>query len=79
MSKEELLSRITADPEVLVGKPIIRGTRLSVELILGLLGEGMTISEIMQEYPRIQKDDILACILFARDLLQDIKYSPIHR
>lgn len=64
--KEALINRIIVDPNILVGKPIIKGTRLAVEHILDLLGEGMTAEEIMQEHTQLKKEDILACILFAR-------------
>jgi len=58
--------RITIDPEVLTGKPVIRGTRLAVEFILGLLGEGWTEPEILQNYPGLTHDDVAACLLYAR-------------
>jgi len=72
--KDTLLNRIIIDPKILVGKPIIKGTRLAVEHILDLLGEGMATEEIMQEYTQLKKEDILACILFAREMLVDITY-----
>lgn len=65
--KETLLTRVIIDPKILVGKPIIKGTRLAVEHILDLLAEDMTINEILQEYTQLKKEDILACILFARE------------
>lgn len=75
--KDIMLTRIIMDPHILVGKPIIKGTRLAVEHILDLLGEGMTIEEVMHEHTQLKKEDILACILFARQLLADITYSPL--
>jgi uncharacterized protein (DUF433 family) len=75
--KEALLTRIIINPEILVGKPIIKGTRLAVEHVLDLLGEGMTTEEILQDYTQLKKEDILACILFARELLADITYAPL--
>lgn len=63
-NKEILLARITTNPEILAGKPIIKGTRLAVEHVLDFLGQGMTTEEIMQEYPQLKKEDILACIIF---------------
>lgn len=75
--KEALLNRIIINPDVLVGKPIVKGTRLAVEHVLDLLGEGMTIEEIMQDYTQLKKEDVLACILFARELLADITYTPL--
>jgi uncharacterized protein (DUF433 family) len=75
--KENMLTRIVIDPNILVGKPIIKGTRLAVEHILDLLGEGMSIEEVIQEHTQLKKEDVLACILFARQLLADITYSPL--
>ena len=71
--KETLINRIIIDPNILVGKPIIKGTRLAVEHVLDLLGEGMTAEEIMQEHTQLTKEDILACILFARK-----RYPSLH-
>jgi len=65
MQDEQLLERITVDPKVMVGKPIIRGTRLTVEYILNLLAHGATVEEILQEYQGLTYEDIQACILFA--------------
>jgi len=59
------LERITVDAKILVGKPVIKGTRLSVEFILGLLAHGMTAEEILAEYQGLVRDDILACLSFA--------------
>ena len=65
MTDEELLERIVVNPKVMVGKPVIRGTRLTVECIMNLLKHNMTTDEIMAEYPRVTREDILACELFA--------------
>lgn len=65
MSEEKLLARITVDPKVMVGKPVIRGTRLTVEYILNLLAHGATSSEILDEYTGLTQDDVRACLLFA--------------
>ena len=59
---KDLLTRITIDSDVLVGKPVIRGMRISVELILDLLSQGATEEEILEEYPQLEKEDILACL-----------------
>lgn len=69
MDKKKLLTRIVTNPQILVGKPIIKGTRLAVEHILDLLGEGMTIEEIIREHTQLTKEDILASILFAQEIL----------
>jgi uncharacterized protein (DUF433 family) len=62
---EALLNRIELNPEILAGKPIIKGTRLSVQFILGLLAHGETPQSIIEEYPYITEVDIRACLLFA--------------
>ncbi len=64
--------RIILDPEILAGKPVIRGTRLSVELILELLAAGQSEAEIMHSYPRITREDILACVSFAASSSKEI-------
>ncbi len=65
MADRELLQRIVINPQVMVGKPIIRGTRLTVEYILNLLAHGATVEEILEEYEGLTCEDIQACILFA--------------
>lgn len=65
MSDKATLARITVDPAVMVGKPVIRGTRLTVEHVIGLLAHGATADEILAEYPRLEAEDIRACLLFA--------------
>lgn len=59
--------RIVADPDIMVGKPVIKGTRIPVELILKLLAQGITTEEILEEYPRLIRDDVLAAIDYAHD------------
>src|ERR1700747_1200530 len=61
--------RITLAPDVLVGKPVIRGTRLSVEFVIGLMAEGWSESDILKNYAAITHDDIIACLAYARDSL----------
>jgi len=68
MTREELLSRISIDPQVCFGKPSIRGHRIWVSLILDFLASGMTIEEILQEYSGIEEADIYACIAYGRTL-----------
>jgi uncharacterized protein (DUF433 family) len=62
-------SRIVVDPNILVGKPVVRGTRLSVEFVVGLLAEGWNRADILQQYPGLTEEDISACLAYARDLL----------
>lgn len=70
------LTRITVDPKVLVGKPVIRGTRLSVEFIIGLLAEGWTEKDILENYPGVVTEDIKACLAYAREVLINERIYP---
>ena len=65
----ELLKRITFDKQVLCGKPLIRGMRISVEMILDLLAKGYSEKEILDEFPFLEKDDIRAALQYATSLL----------
>ena len=67
--REDLLKRIETNPKVILGKPVIRGTRLTVEIILEKLSSGMTPEEIQMEYPFIQAGDIRAALLYASEFL----------
>ncbi len=69
-------SRITLNPEVLAGKPVIRGTRLSVDFVIGLMAEGWTEHDILDNYPGITHDDVIACLAYARDVLSSEKVFP---
>ena len=71
-----LLDRINIDPKVLVGKPVIRGTRLTVDYISKLLAQGVTNEEILDEYEGLTDDDIRACLLFAAKSLNDTSSLP---
>lgn len=77
MSDDRLLARITVNPKVMVGKPVIKGTRLTVEYILGLLAHGATVAEILEEYEGLTSEDIQACLLFASKSLQDASFMPL--
>jgi uncharacterized protein (DUF433 family) len=68
--------RLTLDPAVLAGKPVIRGTRLSVEFIIGLMADGWGEAAILTNYPGITHEDILACLAYARDTLSLEKVYP---
>jgi len=76
MEKNELLKRVTMNPDIMVGKPVIRGTRLTVQHIVGLLASGMTEDEIVSEYDGLTHDDIQACLLFATKALEDTTFVP---
>src|SRR5580693_8799454 len=68
--------RITLAPEVLAGKPVIRGTRLSVAFVIGLMADGWSEADILENYPGITHEDILACLAYARDTLSSEKVFP---
>jgi len=69
MSRDNLLSRITVDPEICHGKPCIRGLRYSVESILEYLAGGDSVEQVLAEFPDLERDDILACLEFSRKML----------
>jgi uncharacterized protein (DUF433 family) len=69
-------SPILLDPKVLAGKPLIAGTRLSVEFVLGLLAEGWSEADIVANYPGITHDDIIACLAYARDTVSAERVFP---
>ncbi len=69
MSDQRLLERIACHPTIMVGKPVIKGTRLTVEFILNLLAHGSTVEDILDEYEHLTPQDIRACLLFASQSL----------
>ena len=77
MEQKQLLERIVLNPKIMVGKPVIRGTRLTVQYILNLLAHGATVDEILQEYRGLTKEDILACLLYASETLEDTTFMPL--
>ena len=77
MTDQRLLERITIDPNVLVGKPVIKGTRLSVEYILNLLAHGATAADIVGEYQGLTPEDVQACLLFASRSLENTAFMPL--
>lgn len=64
MATEDLLGRIAVDPQVCFGKPTVRGTRIWVGLVLGMLADGMTVEEVLAEYPYLSDADIRACLAY---------------
>jgi uncharacterized protein (DUF433 family) len=68
--------RIIVDPNILVGKPVIKGTRLAVEFIVELLAQGWAESEIMRNYPGVTREDIAACLMYASNILKAEKIYP---
>jgi uncharacterized protein (DUF433 family) len=77
MSDQQLLDRITLNPNIMSGKPVIKGTRLTVEYILNLLAHGATSAEIMAEYDGLIQADIQACLLFATRSLENTAFMPL--
>lgn len=69
--------RITVDPKVLVGKPVIKGTRLAVDFILDLLGNGWTEEEVLRNYPGLTHEDVVACIGYASEVLRSERVYPV--
>jgi uncharacterized protein (DUF433 family) len=69
MDEKNLLQRITVDPRIFGGKPIIRGRRLAVEHVLSMLAAGDTIDAILEGYPWLERDDVLARLVYARRLV----------
>lgn len=77
MSDQQLLERISIDPKVMVGKPVIKGTRLTVEYILNLLAHGDTEKDILEEYEGLTIDDIKACLMFATKSPENTSILPL--
>lgn len=69
--------RIVIDPEILVGKPVIKGTRLSVEFVIDLLAQGWSEADILRNYPGLTQEDIKACLSYASTALQAEKVYPL--
>jgi uncharacterized protein (DUF433 family) len=76
MENANLLSRITSNPDIFGGKPIIRGRRIAVEHIIGMLAAGDSAETILEGYPWLEKDDILACITYAHKLINHERVEP---
>ncbi|HEB09842.1 MAG TPA: DUF433 domain-containing protein [Spirochaetales bacterium] len=77
MEDKQLLKRIGLNPEVMVGKPVIKGTRLTVEYILNLLAHGATVNDILEEYKGLNQEDIQASLLFATKSLESMVFGPL--
>jgi uncharacterized protein (DUF433 family) len=69
--------RIAINPDVLGGKPVIKGTRMSVEFVVGLLAQGWSVEDVLGEYDHITREDVLACLAYAHQLLADEKLYPV--
>ena len=79
MEDQELLRRISLDPKVMLGKPVLKGTRLTVEYVIDRLAHGATAADLAGEYDGLAPEDISACLLFARQSLSDTDYFPLER
>ncbi len=77
MDEQKLLERITVNPKMFGGKPIIRGRRLAVEHVLGMLAAGDTPETILQGYPWMEKEDIQACLVYARRVVGHERVEPL--
>ena len=77
MIDEKLLGRITANPEIFGGKPIIRGMRISVEMILSLLAQGEKEETILADYPDLEPEDLQACFAYAAELIASERVYPV--
>ena len=77
MREVDLLKRITVNPRIFGGKPIVRGRRLAVEHILGMLAAGDTAQTLLEAYPWLEPDDIRACLLYARKVVGEERFEPL--
>jgi uncharacterized protein (DUF433 family) len=73
----DLPDRIVVDPNILTGKPVVRGTRISVELVVELLAAGWSHAQILSSYPHLSEADIRACLAYASELLHEEKVYPL--
>ena len=76
MDEQTLLNRITVNPAIFGGKPIIRGRRLAVEHVLGMLAAGDSIETILEGYPWLEREDLLACLAYAHRLVEHERVEP---
>jgi uncharacterized protein (DUF433 family) len=77
MDERKLLERITVNPKIFGGKPIIRGRRLAVEHVLGMLGAGDSIETILEGYPWLEREDVQACLVYARKVVGHERIEPL--
>lgn len=78
MDEAALLTRITVDPAIFGGKPIIRGRRLGVERVLGTLAAGDSIETLLEGYPWLEREDVLACLAYARRVVGNERVDVLH-
>ena len=75
--QQKLLNRIVVNPKIMVGKPVIKGTRIPVEAVLKKLAQNIDVDEILKDYPRLTKEDIQAAIMYAESLVEDTELFPL--
>ena len=76
MDENRLLERVCVRPDILGGKPIIRGHRLAVEHVLEMLGAGDTLEDILKAYPSLEREDVQACLIYAHRVIANIELFP---
>jgi uncharacterized protein (DUF433 family) len=76
-SEEDLLKRIVVNPKIMRGKPLVKGTRITVEQVLKLLAQGLSPTQILNDYPHLTKDDIAAVLLYAAKIAGEEEVYPI--
>ena len=77
MNEPEFLKRITVNPEIFGGKPVIRGRRLAVEHVLGMLAAGDTLEDVLRAYPWLEREDVQACLIYARRIAANERIEPL--
>ena len=77
MNEDQLLQRILVNPEIFGGKPIIRGRRLAVEHVLGMLAAGDDMDTLLEGYPWMEREDLLACLAYAHRLVEHERVEPL--
>lgn len=76
-TEDELLERIVVNPKIMGGKPIVRGTRITVEQVLKLLAQGLSVDEILKDYPYLSKDDVAAVLFYAAKVAGEEEIFPV--
>ena len=79
MKRDQLLERVTIDPHVMVGKPTIKGLRITVEQILESFAGGISIEELLEDYPELEREDVQAALLYASEIIANKKVYAIQR
>ena len=75
--EKKLLNRIVVDTKIMVGKPVIKGTRIPVNMIIRQIAQGMTVKEILEDYPQLKKEDIRAALMYSADVIEGETIIPI--